>query len=374
MYIVGDTGTPGNGERVLPDDVDTLTDMRWEAVVACYQGNIGAVYVDENPAQNSAFGFKEVYFNSELDAVELSISRQALRDAGWNGLSIASLNFQVFTTRDGVCNGCNGGGPGLGDIGGRSDVRDAIFNDFLAEDLINTGSGSGYHRALDAHDVFQQPLNLHVTPTLASAIEWAAVDPAKGTPWRDGPTFNDRISELASSNVAQLMASTFSDHVMPYFTTAYTADNVAQADEFLNRIYGIAFNGGTTPFWTPERVVDADVFGKILGAGYTYTVITLMKNWEAFQDADDALAYDYAIRWIANRPWVVLVGLEDIAAGEVDITGDGTGDNWCVLDRGSPTIDKVAHDFIHHASSASSAPGTTSIPTRISTPSFSSAR
>ena len=46
------------------------------------------------------------------------------------------------------------------------------------QSLINTGSGAGYHRALGPHDVFDQPLNLHVTPLLASAIEWAAVDPA----------------------------------------------------------------------------------------------------------------------------------------------------------------------------------------------------
>ena len=486
FYVVIDTGSPAFGERLLPDDVDTLTDMKWEAVVACYQGNVGTVYVDENVNQNttalgedlfgfggvaargqdSGFGFREAYFNSELDAVELSISRQALLDAGWNGLSRNSLNFQVFTTRDGTCNGCNGGGPGLGDIGGRSDVRDAVFNDFIAEDqfqaqqglqsilfswipgsfgagrakvaialhanqalqpgsvvqdLINNGSGGGYYRALDAHEVFQRPLNLHVTPTLASAIEWAAVDPAWGTPWRDGPAFNDRIRDLASSNLVQLMASTFSDHIMPYFTTAYNNDNIAQAGAFLTGLYGVAPNGGTTPFWTPERVVDADVLGKIQAAGYHHTVvdqmlhmrrwfgretalgddgfrinrihgvncfvindfagrflfetddrglnlelrnlvsrkarsgtqdqvITLMKNWETFRNPDNALAYDYVIRWIANRPWVALVGLEDIAAGEVDITGDGNGDTWSVRDRGSPPLDKIARDFIHHAS------------------------
>ena len=39
-----------------------------------------------------------------------------------------SLNFQVFTTKDGT----NNDGNGRGDIGGRSDIRDSIYDDFIA--------------------------------------------------------------------------------------------------------------------------------------------------------------------------------------------------------------------------------------------------
>ncbi len=116
-------GKPGTGERLLPDDIDTLTNMGWQAVVACYQTNQGTVYVDTNPAaqhdrlrpepersqygvvardQNTANGFKKSYYNSDLDAVEFSISRQALLDAGWNGLDAADLLYQVYTTKDGT--------------------------------------------------------------------------------------------------------------------------------------------------------------------------------------------------------------------------------------------------------------------------------
>ena len=117
LYVVIDTGQPGSGERNLPDDVDTLTDMRWEAVVALYDGDNGRVYVDTDAAQNSTSveqdlipfgveardrthpaGFGSAYYNSELDAVEFSVRRQALTDAGWNGLNAADLNFQVFST------------------------------------------------------------------------------------------------------------------------------------------------------------------------------------------------------------------------------------------------------------------------------------
>ena len=47
---------------------------------------IGAEHGWVTRDQAAANGFKFAYFNSELDAVEFSISRQALIDAGWNGI------------------------------------------------------------------------------------------------------------------------------------------------------------------------------------------------------------------------------------------------------------------------------------------------
>lgn len=141
-----DTGQPNAGERVLPDAVDTLTDMRWEVTVACYAGNIGTVYTDLNPGQNTVdlgddlFGFGGVVlrgivssyynYNSVLDAVEIVVSRQDLLDAGWNGLNAETLHYQIYSTRDGTQNDPRG----LGDIGGRSDIRDSIYDDNVAED------------------------------------------------------------------------------------------------------------------------------------------------------------------------------------------------------------------------------------------------
>ena len=87
---------PGTGERVLPDEVDTLTDMRWRTVVAVYDSTGGRVFADTDPANNTdnfgqdlfagngvqvfdqdhPKGFQGAYFNSELDAVEFAISRR----------------------------------------------------------------------------------------------------------------------------------------------------------------------------------------------------------------------------------------------------------------------------------------------------------
>ena len=485
IYVVIDTGNTASGEAALPDELDILTSMRWEVVVACYQSNNGRVFVDLDPVKNtnsanedlsttgvvargreSAGGFGDAYFNSELDAVEFSISRQSLLDAGWNGSS--KPRFQVFTTRDGTANS----GSGAGDLGGRNDIRDSIYDDWLAEDywsdqahiaangklssymdvddmgrypdqrkrakaillvhsnhailpgneihkLINTGHSTGYHRTLDAHEVFGVPFALHITPTLASAIQWAAVDPAANKPWLDGPAFNDRLSLLAQDGRASLLGTTFSDHIIQYFSDDFNRDNIALSRHFLDRIYHA--NPSTSVLWTPERVANGTAFSRIRSMGFSHTfidqmrhfwkwqgrmaalsndgyrlnryhgvncflineqasnyrysndnhglpmalrrlyhrkarsatqdqVIVLYHHWDELQDWDNAAAYDASLRWVANKTWIQLVTPQQIANGEIDIDRDAQGDNWHAIDRGSPTLPTVSHDWLQHAS------------------------
>jgi hypothetical protein len=495
IYVVIDTGQPTSGEMGLPDDVDVKTSNRWEAVVAVYESNSGRVYVDTDPNSNSttvahgynltpfgvevrdqnhADGFGEAYFNSELDAVEFSISRRALTDgAGWNGLDPDDLNYQVFTVKDGTCNGCGeDGAAGAGDIGGRNDICDSIYDDNIAEDYweaqdgisdalgywfsggnqggrakiammvhgnqaiqpgsyiqeyINTGEGAGYYRPLAVHEVYEQPLNLHITPTLASALEWAKTDPADPESWRtgataSGPALNDWIAQLAATDIVYLAASTFSDHILPYFTSEYNQDNVNLANDVLEEIYDVQFTTNSV-FWTPERVLEAktdNTFQKILDLGYQYTlidqethlfnwfgrtdamgdngysinkihgvkcfpinnlpteyrfdnednglslalrklflrraqgsyerIVTIFSNWEDFTDNDSADAYDLNLRWMANHPWLAVVGYEQIAREEIDLSGSGfTTWQYGIVDRGSPSLEKTGHNWLNHA-------------------------
>ncbi|MFK7910414.1 MAG: hypothetical protein AB8F34_07400, partial [Akkermansiaceae bacterium] len=277
------------------------------------------------------------YFNSDLDACEFSISRQALLDAGWNGSS--KLRFQVYTTRDGTQND----GTGAGDLGGRNDIRDTIYDDWLAEDYwsaqdfiasngkltsymqadgngrypdqcksakvimlnhgnhairpgsqthakINTGFSTGWHRSLDAHEAFGVPMTLHVTPTLASAVQWASVDPSAGKPWLDGPSFNTRIASMAQTGQVNLLGTTYADHMLPYFSTAFNTDNAALASETLERIYSTAPSSNV--FWTPERVVDGDVLAKVSAMGYSYTFIDQMRHFFKWQGRNTAISDD----------------------------------------------------------------------------------
>ncbi|HPG00347.1 MAG TPA: alpha-amylase family glycosyl hydrolase [Kiritimatiellia bacterium] len=364
IYVVIDTGNKAVGERKLVDGVDCLTDMRWEVTVAVYDGNNGTVYVnkpgswdtttladdivispDDVEARTKAHanGFKKAYFNSDLDSVEFSISRQALIDAGWNG-NPASLSYQVFTTRDGTVDG-------PGELDG-PDIQDSIRTDWIAEDFagiekgdvdrlryegrialttlsqwvginadndrgkrikiislvhgnqhnqpgrviqnyVNTGAGGGYYRPLDVHQAYGVPVTMHITPTLASALQWARVDTNVSPAWRDGPALNRRIGDLAATGVVDLVASTFSDHMLPYFTKEFNSNNVALADEFLASIYG-AGSVSRKVFWTPERLVDADVLSKITALGFSYTFIDQvqhLRQWFGYNSSVGEDAY-----------------------------------------------------------------------------------
>ena len=329
-YVVIDSGNPSVGESALPDNIDTRTEMKWEAVVAIYQSDNGTVYLDTDVVNNtteigadlnatgvvsrnqtSANGFGSAYYNSELDAMECAISRQALLDTGWNG-DPDSLNFQVYTTRDGTENS----GSGLGDIGGRSDIRDSIYDDFIASsyfrdqssitgdnsilynwfgrngsndrgkrakvaflshgnqpirstnemhDRINDGANAGYFRLIDTHQAFDAPISLHITPTLASALQWAKVDPALDKSWRDGPSLNIRISSLLQAGKAMLFGTSFADQAIPFATEAFTQDSVDLAQETLTEIYSTA--PSSTIFWPAERLADEAVLEVIKNMG-----------------------------------------------------------------------------------------------------------
>jgi len=341
LYVALDLGNPAVGEYTLPDDIDTGTEMRWEVVAACYSTNNGAVYVDANQASNStainqtltgfgverrdqttANGFGKAYFDSTFDAVEFSISRQALLDAGWNG-NTQTINYQVYTTRDGTQNSP----VGAGDIGGRSDIRDSITDDGIASDywrdqtnlagaksvlkswvgrsgtndgwkrakiislvqearpiipgnqvqaLINTGSGAGFYRPLDVHEAYAVPLSLNIPAAFASAIQWAKVDPAAGKPWRDGPGFNARLGGMKTAGLLDLLGATFSNHPLPYATASYTQDNIALANEVFTSTFGGP--GSSSVLYPPERVVDERVFSLAQTLGFDFTLVDQMRH------------------------------------------------------------------------------------------------
>lgn len=485
LYVLIDTGNPTIGEYALPDEVDTGTQMKWEAVVAVYKSNDGAVFVDTNPANNttginqdltskgvqrraagSLNGFKKAYFDSKQDAVEFSISRQALRDAGWLG-DPASLSFQVFTTRDGTKNSPQG----AGDLGGRSDIRDTIYDDWLAEDYwrdqgyisqnselrtwfsyngpdrgkrakvmsvihgnepilpgsqiqlrLNNGAGAGYYRPFDVHDAYSSKLGLHVTPTLASSLQWASVDPAASKPWRDGPAFNQRIGQLASDGVVELISSTYADSPLPYFSQAAINDSIGLSNTLLQGIYGVA--PSSRVLWVPERVIDEGVLAKVSAAGFSHVFIDQFRHLSGqfgrssallddgyrinqingvkamvindrasefrFRNTDSGLdinlrqllsrkarsgeqhqmlilssdlsdfrtkasadAYDANIAWLASRPWIELVGPDQVAAGQVDLSvpPNGTADTFAPVNRGSSVVftRKQAPLWLDHA-------------------------
>ena len=352
-YIVIDTGNTGAGERALPNGVDIATDMKWEVVVAAYGQNYGSVFVDTNPASSTttdvqdplstgvvargqaANGFSAIAWSSTYDAVEIAVQRQALKDAGWQG-DPATLNFQVFTTLPNTSSG------GTGDLAGRNDLRDTIYDDWVVSDYwkdsdnvklnaklsgyfgrssandrmkcakvmllahanqsispgkttqgwihnLATTNPVGYFRLLDTHDNYDAPLTLHLTPTLASGLQWAK----SSDPRNDGPAFNARIRNLISQGIVDLTGSTFSDHVVKYFPQSFNNADRDLARDFLDQIYG---NGSPVAsrqvFWTPERVLDDETLALISGMGYGYTFADQMRHFVKWFGRNSALSTD----------------------------------------------------------------------------------
>jgi len=348
-YIVIDTGNPAVGERATPNEVDIATDMRWEAVIAAYSQDFGSIFIDTNRASNTIDQFQSpvnfgvisrgfgtgrdrISWSSRLDAVEISVDRQHLIDAGWGG-NPDTLNFQVFSTMPNT--------SGTGDIPGRNDLRDTIYDDWLASDFwrdqdniringklsgyfgrnssndrhknakvlllvhgnqaieraetvqqwVRRGSPTvGYSRLLQTHEAYQAPLTLHITPTLASALQWAKNPNAGPWPNNDGPTFNARIRALVGQCKVSLVGSTFADHVPKYFQSEFNTANKEVAEKFLDAIYGDRNPvASRSIFWPSERVLDHTSLDMIKGMGYGYTFADQMRHFVKWFGRSSAL-------------------------------------------------------------------------------------
>ncbi len=377
--------TPGIGERVLPDEVDTLTDMRWRVVLAVYDTGNTRVYLDTDPSRNSnnfgdpvsaangvvshsrssPLGISEVYFNSELDAVEFAVPRTTLLASGWAGSDFGQLNFQVYTTRDGTSNSPRG----LGDIAGRSDLRDTLLDDgvvehnffaqsgredilrewvstsarpptpprakivFAAEQShslqsggwvqsrVNDGAGGGYYRLPAAHHAFAAPLTLAITPTLASALQWAAVDSSKGQVWRDGPSFNDSISSLGTRGLLDLLSIPLAAHTMLYTPLVHDAQNLAESSRWLSIIY----NQDPSPsfLYLPERTLNSAMLTRVQSLGYAATFADQREHVEGWFGRSEALGdRGHKLNRVAGIDLLVIS--EDLGSHRFTVQDGGT--------------------------------------------------
>jgi hypothetical protein len=94
---------------------------------------------------------------------------------------------------------------------------------------------------------------------------------------------------MAAGNI-ELLGTTFSDHMIAYFSNAYNNDNTALAAELMQRIY--QQTPSSQIFWNPERVADSTVFQRIAAMGYTHTFIDQMRHLFKWQGRNTALSDD----------------------------------------------------------------------------------
>jgi len=301
---------PG-GQTWLPDFVRGQTAIPWELAVIVRDGQT-ALLLDARWRRLQ--GFLGASFRSDLDAVELGVAGSALRAAGWDGRR--PLRLQAYTTKDGR--------NAVADAFGEADLDDGVLDHAVAEDALGgtakysvilhgnqavqpkrwlhdlvestttktpNGNPTGYRRALDAHELFRAPVNIHVSGTLAATLEWGA------------PDFNDRIRGFLDgrpeNGEGALMGGVLAEHIMPFFENARSAmggegvngSSVRLNDELLDRIYG---GPSRRVFWIPERVVRGETFadvrqdGRGRDTGYRFAVvdqITHLARWYGAHDA-----------------------------------------------------------------------------------------
>lgn len=303
--------TRSGGQSWLPDFVHGQSSHPWELAVVVESTHSFKVYNSSwklvcAPNTRSHL-WKGAYFRSDLDAMECGLSESLLRDNGWDGHS--ALRFQVFTWKPGHNE--------IADAVAESNIYDRRLNDSISEgsgiqtakysailhgnqavkraseifelirnDHVKTPNGhqTGYHRALETHQIFDTAVNIHVSGTLAGSFQWAHHKDGGF----DGPSFNRWISHLVKNQGSSLIGGVLAEHIAPFFETS----GVNEASVDLNHKVLQSVYGTPVPriYWTPERVIRAATFNDIKSSGYDWTIVDQHNHIWQWYGKDQALS------------------------------------------------------------------------------------
>lgn len=316
LYVAIDCAL--GGQPWMPDFTDVQVEYPWEVCVKLYDAANRDVI---NQSFASIGGFVGSYYHAEIDAVEFGITRQTLLNNGWNGSSV--MYFTVMTVKDGSL---NGPGEVSGGDGPTSDATDTFYDDDrgFSDGVINgaipsnaavgraryatiahgnqsinkaddlrvhifdppTFNKTGFIRTLDTHEIFNVPINLHLSGTLIVAAQWAKAAPGDDAR-TDGPAFLDRVGDFVDldqndGRPGALIGGVFAEHIMPYYEGAVNAASIAQFDEVMLHHFGLTPQD-VKVMHAPERVLrsqstglaplDGHTFEDIEGSGYAATYI-----------------------------------------------------------------------------------------------------
>lgn len=297
VYVLIDCG-PG-GVTTLPNGLPGTTPAAWDIAVATYDAvNFAVIRSNGQQVANAHLG---AYWRADLDSVEFGVRQSALRAAGWDGTS--PVRLMAFTAKDLTTSVTDTLGfdgvvlsttrPGRAKFatiahGNQSLNRGDSMRDRIYISAARTGVGapSGFRLTLDTHRLFQVPINIHMSGTLLTAINWIE-DP---NPIYDGRAFIDYVGSFVDANQAQnpgmKIGGVFSEHIMPFFVGEVNLNSIEHFDNLTRELWGI---DGTDMkvMHIPERVVNSvagsrDVWDDIVDSPYIATVIdevAHIRNW-----------------------------------------------------------------------------------------------
>ncbi|NPA74772.1 MAG: hypothetical protein GXO25_01660 [Euryarchaeota archaeon] len=258
------------GQNWLPDYVETETDTPWEVCLAIYDTNHYAVYLSNWSFSNESID--GIAYSSQWDSVELSLNETLLTSLGWNG---GELHFQVYTTKD-YTNGGAGEIPSssTGQNTEESDIVDCIGSTLYRGDSSHNGwlNGSissstvaprtriaflqhanqflknvsyfvgnkevGMYAVPSIHAYWHVPVNLHISGTLADAIEYYR------------PDFNRYIRKLVDEKIAYMVGGFYAEYIPKYMPSDFNNWSMAYTKYYIEKYY----NYTPDVCWIPERV------------------------------------------------------------------------------------------------------------------------
>ncbi|MBX7244216.1 MAG: hypothetical protein K1X53_01885 [Candidatus Sumerlaeaceae bacterium] len=241
------------------------------------------------------------YYHSQLDAVELGISKQMLYDKGWNGTT--PLKFWVMTTKDSSSTSCGSGSKATdtfkdsdrgcsdgiingailsSDTTGRAKYASIAHanqsinkNDDVRIHIFDSAFNTGFVRTLDTHEIFKVPLNMHLSGCLLSACAWAKAQTGSSDK-SDGPTFITRIKDLADSGVtanpSAFIGGVMAEHIMPYFEGTVNRTSMDLFEEVSKALLGKGA-ADMKVMHVPERVIRSYSTGMSVLNGFTFADI-----------------------------------------------------------------------------------------------------
>ncbi|MEM2703153.1 MAG: hypothetical protein QXR45_08335 [Candidatus Bathyarchaeia archaeon] len=248
IYILIDF-EPG-GQVYLPDYVwnGQLRGYEWELCIAVYNSSSSTLY-DKNWQKISGLSHM---FHEFQGMLACNLTKTAAYSYGFtDGEKIFIRATTVIDGQAGLLDICPN--DNLGDEywdGAFSSDSSTItaklafvhhgnqhINPFTSG-VVDDGQGHGFYRTLDSHEAYNLPVNLHLSGTLITSLVW------------NNPSFLQRIKNLASNGLIEILGSVYGQHIMPYVDECLNIWALQKHKELCQHY----FNYTPKIAWVPERV------------------------------------------------------------------------------------------------------------------------